>query len=112
MSELDELLLVPDVSVLAPVAAEPVVSVAEPVALPVAEPLTLPDALDVEVSVLVLAAGVSVAGVSELMSELLRVASRLQPAKPSASAANVDTSVSFNWLFFMILASPRLVSGV
>lgn len=56
--------------------------VAEPVALPLMLPLALPDVVDV-----------SVPGP---VSVLLRVVSRLQPARPSASAAAADANVSFN----------------
>ena len=83
----------PEPEVLVSVLVEPVAPVAplevEPVALPLPLmlPLAVPEAPDVDVSELV---------PDVLVSELLRVASRLQPAKPSVRAARAETNVTFN----------------
>lgn len=72
--------------------------VVEPEVLPVAEPLVEPVAEPVVLPVLLVLEGCEdELGVVVVVSVLLlRVASRLQPTKPSVEAASADRSVSFN----------------
>lgn len=74
-------------------------AVVEPEVLPVVEPLVVPvvELLPLVVPVVLLPVLDGCEDVSEVdASVLLRVVSRLQPAKPSAEAASADRSVSFN----------------
>lgn len=100
--------LVPEVPVepVVPVVPVALVSVVDEPVEPVVElGVDVPDVLLVPLMLPLVLPVVDVSVV--VVSVLLRVASRLQPARPRASAASAETSVSFNWLLFICYCLPK-----